>query len=175
MASATLIPLSEYLKTSYRPDCDYIDGELKDRNLGEQPHGRVQAIVAFLFEQNRRNWSTRVLIESRVQTQPTRFRIPDISILRSSDPLDPIVRFAPYICIEVLSKDDTLMEIRTRVDEYRAMGVEHTWVVDPWLRIGYIASERGFEQPGDGVFSVPDTAIRLVLAELFAELDETHP
>jgi hypothetical protein len=25
MASTTLIPISEYLSTSYRPDCDYID------------------------------------------------------------------------------------------------------------------------------------------------------
>jgi Uma2 family endonuclease len=172
MASVTQIPLSEYLNTTYRPDCDYIDGEVKERNLGEQPHGRVQAIIASIFQQSRKAWSTRVIVETRVQTTPTRFRIPDICILRSSDPHDPIIRFAPYICIEVLSKDDTLAEIKTRTDEYRAMGVEHTWIVDPWLRIGYIASTRGFEHPADGTFTIPGTLIRLVLADLFAELDE---
>ena len=31
---------------------------------------------------------------------------------------------------------------------------------------------RGFEQPASGEFTVPGTAIRIVLAEVFAELDE---
>ena len=64
------------------------------------------------------------------------------------------------------------MEIQTRTDEYRAMGVANIWVVDPWLRIGYIASARGFEHPAVGIFTVPGTPIQLVLADLFAELDE---
>ncbi len=34
MATAVHIPLSEYLQTTYRPDRDYIDGELKERNPG---------------------------------------------------------------------------------------------------------------------------------------------
>jgi Uma2 family endonuclease len=172
MATAISIPLTEYLQKTYEPDCDYIDGELKERNVGDQPHGRIEAIIAFVFELNRKAWSTRVIVETRVQTQATRFRIPDICILRSSDPHDPIIRFAPYICIEVLSKDATLADIKTRTDEYRAMGTEHIWIVDPLLRIGYIASSRGFEHPADGVFTVAGTPIRIVLAEIFAELDE---
>jgi hypothetical protein len=32
MASSTLIPVSEYLSNTYEPDCDYIDGELQERN-----------------------------------------------------------------------------------------------------------------------------------------------
>lgn len=175
MASATLIPLSEYLTTTYRPDCDYIDGKVKERNVGEQPHGRTQVIIASIFHESRKIWFTRTLIASRVQTQPTRFRIPDICILRSSDPHDPIIRFAPYICIEVLSKDDTLAEIKTRTDEYLAMGVAHVWIVDPWLRISYTASSTGFQHPEDGVFTITGTPIRISLAELFAELDETYP
>ena len=172
MATATSIPLNEYLQKTYEPDCDYIDGELKERNVGEQPHGHIQNIIGAIFRENRKAWSTRAIVETRVQTRPTHFRIPDICILRSSDPHDPIIRFAPYICIEILSKDDTLMEIQIRTDEYRAMGVEHVWVVDPWLRLGYIVSARGFQHPADGIFAVPDTPIRLVLADLFAELDE---
>ena len=37
MATAR-IPVSEYLATVYRPDGDYIDGEVLERNLGEQAH-----------------------------------------------------------------------------------------------------------------------------------------
>ncbi len=35
MATKALIPVSEYLRTSYSPDCDYVDGEVQERNLGE--------------------------------------------------------------------------------------------------------------------------------------------
>ena len=30
--------MEEYLATSYRPDCDYVDGEIEERNLGEKEH-----------------------------------------------------------------------------------------------------------------------------------------
>jgi hypothetical protein len=53
------------------------------------------------------------------------------------------------------------------------MGVEHVWAVDPWKRLGYVASRRGFEQPVDGVLAVAGTAIRVSLAEVFAEMDES--
>jgi hypothetical protein len=31
MATPVLIPVSEYLNTTCHPDCDYVDGELKER------------------------------------------------------------------------------------------------------------------------------------------------
>jgi hypothetical protein len=38
MSSATLVSVQEYLATSFRPDRDYVDGEIQERNLGERPH-----------------------------------------------------------------------------------------------------------------------------------------
>ena len=34
MSAGTVVTLSEYLATSYRPDCEYLDGELLERNEG---------------------------------------------------------------------------------------------------------------------------------------------
>jgi hypothetical protein len=53
MAAAVHIPVSEYLRTTYRPDRDYIDGEVQERNGGEQPHGNLQIILATIFRTNR--------------------------------------------------------------------------------------------------------------------------
>ena len=39
------ISVREYLGTSYRPDCEYIDGRIEERNLGEYDHGLVQIIL----------------------------------------------------------------------------------------------------------------------------------
>ncbi len=38
MDVATLIPLEEYLRTSYEPDMEYVDGVLVQRNVGKCSH-----------------------------------------------------------------------------------------------------------------------------------------
>ncbi len=43
------ISVREYLGSSYEPDCDYIDGHLEQRNLGEFDHGRIQTLVAAMI------------------------------------------------------------------------------------------------------------------------------
>ena len=54
MATSALISVAEYLSTSYRPDCDYVDGEVQERNLGEYDHGKPQGILCLLFSAKRR-------------------------------------------------------------------------------------------------------------------------
>ena len=143
-ASTTLVPLSEYLKTSYRPDRDYLEGELQERNMGEQPHARLQNFFGYLFRLNQKLWGVRALPEQRVQVRLERFRIPDIAIVQSSDPFELIITKAPLLCIEVLSSEDSLRRIHERVKDYAAMGVPNIWVVDPWSRVAYYASSSGF-------------------------------
>ncbi|WP_213805230.1 Uma2 family endonuclease [Granulicella sp. dw_53] len=172
MASATLIPVSEYLNTTYRPDCDYIDGEVRERNVGERPHALLQGIFLAIFHANRRTWNIVVLPEQRVQTSRNHYRIPDVCVLRRSDPVDAIVKTAPLICVEVLSPRDTMSAMQERVDDYASMGVEHIWLVDPVSRHAYVATREGFQQPANQEFTVPGTPIRVPLSEIFAEFDE---
>ena len=47
MATAA-ISLQEYLATSYRPDRDYVDGAVLERNLGEREHGAIQTFLGGL-------------------------------------------------------------------------------------------------------------------------------
>ena len=42
MSTTALISVEEYVATSYRPDRDFIDGELQERNLGELEHSLLQ-------------------------------------------------------------------------------------------------------------------------------------
>jgi Uma2 family endonuclease len=172
MGSSVLISVDEYLQTTYRPDREYVDGELKERNLGEQPHSHVQGIISGIFRDNRKIWGVRALPEQRVQVSEARYRVPDICILREHDPKDRIVDWAPLLCVEVLSEEDRLHELQTKVDEFAALGVKHIWVIDPWKRIAYYASPRGFKQPEDGVLRIEGTPIEISLVDVFAELDE---
>jgi len=102
MSSATLVSVQEYLAASYDPDRDYVDGELQERNLGEQPHSLTQTNLASFLHQRRAKWGIRVLTEQRVQVSPTRFRVPDLCVLSASAPRDPIVELRDPLSVEAI-------------------------------------------------------------------------
>ncbi len=165
------VPVEEYLATSYRPDCDYVDGEIEERNLGEKEHSILQQALVFLFRLNRDAWGMEVFPELRVQVKPTRYRVPDITVIQTGVSWERILRKPALLFVEILSPEDRLSKVRERVDDYLDLGTEHIWIVDPELRKGYVCSRRGFQEPETGVLEIPGTPIRVVLSELFAELD----
>ena len=59
MATSTRLSLSEYMKTSYRPDREYVDGELRERNVGKWEHARLQALLASWFGSQEKSWSVK--------------------------------------------------------------------------------------------------------------------
>jgi Uma2 family endonuclease len=172
MATHTAVPLSEYLATSYRPDRDYVDGELLERNLGEREHALLQLILGSTFRNNRQVWNITAMTELRVQVSPTRFRVPDICVLRADAPREQVVTHPPLLVVEILSKDDTLRAMRERVDDYVVFGIQHIWLLDPGQRRAYICGPHGFEEPDKPELNLADTPIRIELASVWAELDE---
>jgi Uma2 family endonuclease len=170
MATKTLVPLSEYLGTTYHPDCEWIDGEVRERNMGEGQHSVVQGFFIVLFHSRRQEWQVRVFPELRVQTSTTHYRIPDICVTRKSSPFEAIVHTPPLLCIEILSPDDRMSDMQEKVDDYLEMGVEMVWVVDPRRRKAFQTDGRSL-QPVD-VLTVHETAIRVPVADAFVELDE---
>jgi Uma2 family endonuclease len=169
--NARVIPVSEYLKTTYRPDCDYIDGHLKERNQGEKPHSAIQSFLVAVFFMHRSAWGVRGFTEQRVQVSESNYRIPDVCVLRLGEPPDPIVHTPPLICIEVLSSGDSLSDMQERIDDYLAMGVENIWLLDPVRRHAWFATANGLHKPANE-FAVPGTPIRIPLADIYAELDD---
>ena len=62
MASRTLISVEEYLRTSYRPDCDYVDVEVLERNVGETDHSWLQTMLSAYLVARRAQWGITVLV-----------------------------------------------------------------------------------------------------------------
>ncbi len=162
--------MEQYLATSYRPDCDYVDGVVEERNLGEKEHALLQSALNYLFRHNRSSWNIEAYPKLRVQVTPTRFRIPDITVVQTGK-WERILRTPPLLTIEILSPEDSLSSIRRRVDDYLRFGTEHVWIIDADLRKAYVCSLHGFEEPADGVLTIPGSSIRVVLGDLFAELE----
>src|SRR5580698_7232471 len=85
------LTLSEYLAASYRPDREYLDGELLERNVGEWDHSRLQMLLSRYLSNREKQWGTLVAPEQRVQVKATRYRVPDISVLVGAAPPGPIL------------------------------------------------------------------------------------
>jgi len=163
---ATSVPLSEYLNTSYRPDCDYLEGELLERNVGEAEHSRLQTkIAAWLFTREKKLGIT-VYTEQRVQVKARRFRVPDITVMAGEGPATGIIRTPPFLCIEILSPEDRLTQMRERVGDYLELGVRFVWVIDPRTRLATIYTTDSVREVKDGVLSTENPEIRVDLNEL---------
>jgi Uma2 family endonuclease len=169
MASVTHIPVSEYLQTTYRPDREYVDGEVRERNVGKYEHARIQALLAIWFGQHEKQWSAMVVTEQRVRVSATRVRIPDVALIAPGSHPDVLVE-PPVLAVEILSPDDTYSDVEERAQDYLAMGIQAVWIIDPKTRSGrmcvgqvWIAAPR---------LDVPGTSIYVELADIFRSLDE---
>ena len=160
MATGSLVSVHEYLSTSYRPDCDYVDGVVVERNLGETDHSLLQMEIGHYYRSRRHQWGLWALVEQRVQVSATRFRIPDVCLVLGK-PTDPIIRTPPFICIEVLSKDDRLSDMQDRVADYLNFGVRYVWVIDPRTRKAWRCTMGGISEVNELRTEDPETVVPL--------------
>jgi Uma2 family endonuclease len=91
--------------------------------------------------------------------------------MNSGEKFDRYVTQPPLIAIEILSPEDTLTAMRAKAAEYKLFGIEHVWIIDPEPRIAYRYADLALEEVRTGELTVPGTPIRVVLSEMFAELD----
>jgi len=164
MAAGTQISVEEYLHTVYRPDCDYVDGVVEERNLGERDHSWIQASLVIFFGQFRKA-GIAVWPEWRFQTKPTRFRIPDVVVTRGK-PDEQILTKPPLLCIEILSPEDTVLRTNLRIQEYLDFGVPVVWLIDPTQHRVWIYRKNGHEE-ATGSVKLDGTDIEVPFSEIF--------
>jgi Uma2 family endonuclease len=169
-----LISVDEYLATGYEPDCEYDNGLIVERNVGEFEHSFLQISIGTIFTTNMDAWGVFALTEQRVQIAARQFLIPDVCVLRLGDPTDRIVAHPPLIAIEIMSPEDSKRRTAKKAAEYLAFGVEHVWVIDPRARAAYRGGSKGLERLSGDEFSVPGTPIVIRISELFEKLDRVR-
>ncbi|MFZ0688848.1 MAG: Uma2 family endonuclease, partial [Acidobacteriaceae bacterium] len=162
----------EYLDTPYRPDREYIDGEVRERNVGKWEHARLQALLAGWFLSNEPAWQVMTSTEQRTRVATSRVRVPDLVIVQAG-PQPPVIDTAPVLIVEILSPDDTYSDLEERVADYRRMGVEAIWAIDPKTRSGRMCI--GDDWKSARRLEVPGTPIFVELDALFSSLDRPRP
>jgi Uma2 family endonuclease len=168
MATSFLIPIAEYLNTSYHPDREYIDGEIVERNMGKWEHSRIQILLGAWFVQNEAAWRVQGATEWRTLVSGTRIRIPDL-VLVPSGPQADVLADPPILVVEILSPDDTYTDTENRARDYQQMGVQTIWIIDPQTRTGRVCTGAAWTQATR--LEVAGTPIHVELDTLFASLD----
>ena len=117
MQTGVQISVEDYLSTSYRPDCEYVDGVLLERNLGEFDHSRLQG--------------------------------------------------PPFLCVEILSKDDKMSEMLEGVKDSLDFEVPNVWIVDPGTWRARMYTRAGIQEAADRVLRATNSRIAGPLSEIF--------
>jgi Uma2 family endonuclease len=99
-----------------------------------------------------------------LRTGADRYRIADLAVFWDEEPSEEISSEPPYLVAEIVSRDDRYLDILTKLAEYRQWGVEHVWLVDPWLRKLYVFDGRLCEVDR---LEIPEIGLAAEPAEIF--------
>jgi Uma2 family endonuclease len=168
MGVGTLISLEEYLNTTYRPDCDFVEGQVRERNVGKPGHGYAQGQIVIWFGRHAELLSGLMPFpETRLQLGRSRVRIPDVMICEPPQKKkEEAFSSPPYLCVEIMSPEDTMSGLQERLDEYLEFGVPNVWVIDPWKHRGWCVTAGGWATATDGTMRTADGRVAMPLTDV---------
>jgi Uma2 family endonuclease len=129
--TSSFVSVEEYLRSSFDPDAEYVDGQIEERTVGENDHSAWQMALVVWFEQQARTNGVRVRPELHVQVGPRTFLVPDVALLDRNLPAERFATHPPVAVFEVLSPEDTLKRLMRKCESYERMGIRTILVIDP--------------------------------------------
>ena len=169
-AVTTRMSVEEYLRTSFEPDADYVDGVIEERNLGEWDHAGLQSVLDRMLGAKEEEWGIYSSTELRVQVSATRFRVPDVCVTDARNAAEQIPTKPPLLCIEVLSPEDRLAKVLERAKDFHRMGVGQVWVFDPEAQKVWVSTGESVAEWSGGLLRVAETQIELDPGVAFARM-----
>lgn len=166
MSVGALLSVEEYLHTSYHPDCDFVDGATVERNGGKRRHGYAQAEITIWFGRLREILFLQPVTELRLRVSAGRVRIPDVVVAEVPLPDEEVFTSPPWLCIEIMSPDDTMAGMQDRIDDYLGFGVPNVWVIDPWKHRGWRVTPQGRATATDGIMRTADGRVAMPLTDV---------
>lgn len=166
----THVPVEVYLNSSYEPDAEYVNGAIEERPMGEFDHSSWQHAIELWFAQHAKEWGIRVRPELRIQVSSGNFRVPDVTVLDRSLTIEQVITYPPVAVFEILSPEDTLTRMMTKLADYERMGIKTILVLDPnGKHFRYTAG--ALEPLPSTAFDLPGSACRFDLTEIEKLLD----
>jgi len=164
-----LIPLEEYLSTSYSPDREYRDGVLLERNVGDRAHARLQTLLSAYIVSREVDWQVIVYTEMRIKIRQRWYPLPDVCVYAQPAPQERYPERPPLLWIEILSEDDKMVDVWVKAAELIENGVPYVWIVDPHTLKSELWTASGAATVEDFVLRLPNTPIVIPLLDVMAK------
>lgn len=164
MGAKAGISAEEYLHTSY-PDLDreYRDGQIVERSLPDTLHSRTQLLLGVFFEALRQRFSLFAFPELRLKLREGLYLIPDVCVFPSRQ-TQSVPDQPPLIAIEIFSSDDRMSKVLEKLAAFKAWGVPHVWLVNPYTQRMFVFEENLMETP---VLPIPEFDLHIAPADIF--------
>ena len=165
MSTRALGPVEEYLRMSFDgPDPEYLDGELVERNLGDDSHSSAQSNLDGILHPLKKKFRIHVRPEIHMRLAPTRIRVADLAIFIEK-PADRIPSSPPHVVVEIVSPGDRYTEIHEKLEEYRNWGIKHIWLLDPASRSFSVYDEAGLREVPE--IGLPEFELTIQKSDVF--------
>lgn len=176
-----LITGEELLEMGDIGPCELIDGRIVPMSPTSLKHGRLEAELSRQLGNfvEARKVGLVVTGEAGVYTRrnPDRVRGIDVAFISkerlAGELPEGFLQTAPDLVVEIISPSDRWEDMRQKLEEYFAIGVQRVWVVEPENRAVLVfRSSTDFDKLGQGETLVGEGALegfQLPIAVLFAE------
>jgi Uma2 family endonuclease len=165
MGTVALVSTEEYLRTSYEPKCEYVDGVLVPKSMPTWEHALLQVWVASLIMRLFPRFAAGAEVHNKLRD--TEYRLPDISV----DYREKATGYAEqpiYLAVEILSPDERIGKTLAKCELYHDWGVLYCWVLDPMQRCAWSYAKASLpKQPA----TLEAGEITLTIDQIFSILD----
>lgn len=119
--------------------CELIDGRVVAMSPTGGEHGAIEVYLggelSSFVRARRLGWVLGGEVGIYTRRNPDRVRGADVAFLSRNRlahrPGKKFLDVAPELVVEILSPDDRWEEVRQKIEEYFAIGVERVWIVEP--------------------------------------------
>lgn len=174
MGTTVRVPLEEYLTTTYQPDVEYLDGELKEKPVVQFAHSEIQGLLSAWFWQHRKEWRIKSGPEARTRVSAKHVRLPDMVVVSSATKERGALTTPPLIAIEVSSPTDSRKDLTDRATDLEAMGVENVWLINEEARTAEVWREGAWHPVESTRMQAVNSPIHLDLDWLWQQMDEEN-
>jgi Uma2 family endonuclease len=145
------ISAAQYLRMAFEHYPEFVDGRIVERGTPDWEHSCIQGFLLSELQPSCRKIGFFVVPEQTLQLHSEDFRIPDVCIVGEA-PEGPFVTQARHLCVEILSSDDRVAEMFSKIRDYLHFGTEWGWVVNPLTCTGQIHRQGGVTWVENGQF-----------------------
>ena len=162
----TLVSVDEYLRTNYKPACEYRDGVLTQKPMPTGKHAFLQTRIGhYILSAYNQFW---VGSELTVRLSDDRYVVPDVAVQYLDRVQNPYPTKPIPLCVEIISPEDRFSEVMAKGQEYLDWGVPIVWIIDPEkCRAWEFTRERGLHEAHE---TLTAGEISISVASLFAGL-----